>query len=97
MEMNCDLDAQSMLLAFRFQSPGPIIFDWGFLTVRWYGLLIAAAVLIGVTLSQYLAKRRGVEPDIIGDLAIWLVIARDSLCPVILCDFSMAGICESSR
>ena len=64
-----------MLLAFRFQSPGPIIFDWGFLTVRWYGLLIASAVLIGVTLSQYLAKRRGVEPELIGDLAIWLVIA----------------------
>ena len=64
-----------MLFAFRFQSPGPIIFDWGFLTVRWYGLLIASAVLIGVTLSQYLAKRRDVEPELIGDLAIWLVIA----------------------
>ena len=72
--MNCDFQAQSMLFAFRFQSPGPIIFDWGFLTVRWYGLLIASAVLIGVTLSQYLAKRRGVEPELIGDLAIWLVI-----------------------
>jgi phosphatidylglycerol:prolipoprotein diacylglycerol transferase len=64
-----------MLLAFQFQSPGPIIFEIGFLTVRWYGLLIALAILIGVTLSQYLAKRRGVRPELLGDLAIWLLLA----------------------
>lgn len=63
-----------MLFAFQFQSPGPIIFEIGPVVVRWYGLLIACAVLIGVTLSQYLAKRRGVEPDLLSDLAIWLVI-----------------------
>lgn len=62
-------------LAFQFQSPGPILFEIGPLTIRWYGLLIASAVLIGVTLSQYLAKRRHVNPELIGDLAIWLVIA----------------------
>ena len=64
-----------MLLAFQFQSPGPIIFEIGPIVVRWYGLLIALAVLIGVTLSQYLAKRRGVNSDLLGDLAIWLVVA----------------------
>ena len=64
-----------MLFAFQFQSPGPIIFELGSFVIRWYGLLIATAVLIGVTLSQYLAKRRGVNPDLLGDLAIWLVIA----------------------
>ncbi|MFW6358593.1 MAG: prolipoprotein diacylglyceryl transferase [Chroococcales cyanobacterium] len=58
-----------------FQSPGPILFEIGPLTIRWYGLLIALAVLIGVTLSQYLAQKRNVNPDLIGDLAIWLVIA----------------------
>jgi phosphatidylglycerol---prolipoprotein diacylglyceryl transferase len=57
-----------------FTSPGPILLEWGPLTIRWYGLLIASAVLIGVTLSQYLAKRRGVNPDLLGDLAIWLVL-----------------------
>ncbi len=68
-----------MFLAFQFQSPGPIIWEIGpFLgigpfVVRWYGLLIASAVLIGVNLSQYLAKRRGVDPDLVGDLVIWLV------------------------
>jgi phosphatidylglycerol:prolipoprotein diacylglycerol transferase len=64
-----------MLLAFQFQSPGPVMFEIGFITIRWYGFLIASAVLIGVTLSQSLAKRRHLNPDLIGDLAIWLVVA----------------------
>lgn len=63
-----------MLLGFQFQSPGPVLFEAGPITIRWYGFLIATAVLIGVTLSQWLAKRRQVDPDLIGDLAIWLVI-----------------------
>lgn len=62
-----------MYLAFQFQSPGPILWEIGPVVVRWYGLLIASAVLIGVNLSQYLAKRRGVDPDLLGDLTIWLV------------------------
>lgn len=61
-------------LAFEFASPGPIIFQIGNLAIRWYGLLIASAVLLGVTLSQYLAQRRGVHPDAISDVAIWLVL-----------------------
>ncbi len=62
-----------MLLAF--QSPGPIFFEFGPISLRWYGLLIASAVLIGVSFSQYLAKRRQLNSELIADLAIWLVIA----------------------
>ena len=62
-------------LAFQFTSPGPTLAEWGPFTVRWYGLLIASAVLIGVSLSQALANRRGVNPDLLNDLAIWLVLA----------------------
>ncbi|MDJ0554312.1 MAG: prolipoprotein diacylglyceryl transferase [Microcoleaceae cyanobacterium MO_207.B10] len=62
-------------LGFEFTSPGPIIFEFGPFAIRWYGLLIASAVLIGVTLSQYLAKRRGVNPELLGDLVVWLVLA----------------------
>lgn len=62
---------QITLLA-EFTSPGPMI---GPLPIRWYGFLIASAVLIGVSLSTYLAKRRGINPDRISDLAIWLVLA----------------------
>lgn len=62
-------------LIAQFASPGPILLEWGPITIRWYGLLIATAVLIGVSLSTYLAKRRNVNPDLLGDLAIWLVLA----------------------
>lgn len=61
-------------LGFQFTSPGPIIFELGPVAVRWYGLLIASAVLIGVSLSQYLAEKRRVNPELLGDLAIWLVV-----------------------
>lgn len=59
----------------QFASPGPILFHWGPLSIRWYGFLIASAVVLGVSLSSYLAKRRGLNPDLIGDLSIWLVLA----------------------
>lgn len=62
------------LLAFEFTSPGPIVFQLGPLTIRWYGLLIASAVLLGVTLSQRLAKKRNLDPELVSDLAIWLVV-----------------------
>ncbi|MCL2934690.1 MAG: prolipoprotein diacylglyceryl transferase [Trichodesmium sp. MAG_R03] len=62
-------------LGFQFTSPGPIIFQLGPLSIRWYGLLIATAVLIGITLCQYLAKLRHVNPELLGDLVVWLVLA----------------------
>ncbi|BAY29172.1 prolipoprotein diacylglyceryl transferase [Nostoc carneum NIES-2107] len=68
------LDISTLPLALQFTSPGPILWRIGPITIRWYGLLIATAVLIGVSLSQYLAKRRNVNPDLLSDLSIWLVI-----------------------
>lgn len=68
------IETSQLPLAFQFTSPGPIIFEVGSLQIRWYGFLIATAVIIGVTLSQYLAKRRNVNPDLLGDVAIWLVV-----------------------
>ncbi len=68
------LDFPLLPLAFQFASPGPTLVKLGPITIRWYGLLIASAVLIGVTLSQYLAKRRNVNPELLSDLSIWLVI-----------------------
>lgn len=59
----------------KFQSPGAEILNLGPFTLRWYGLLIASSVLIGVALSQYLAKKRGIDPERVGDLVIWLVVA----------------------
>ncbi|TAF02844.1 MAG: prolipoprotein diacylglyceryl transferase [Nostocales cyanobacterium] len=68
------LDFSALPLGFQFTSPGPILFEIGPVVIRWYGLLIAAAVLIGVSLSQYLAKRRHINPELISDLSIWLVM-----------------------
>jgi phosphatidylglycerol---prolipoprotein diacylglyceryl transferase len=68
------LNILALPLGFQFTSPGPIIFQLGPVAIRWYGLLIASAVLIGVSLSQYLAQKRRFNPELLGDLAIWLVV-----------------------
>ncbi len=62
------------LLAFQFQSPGPIIFQIGNFSLRWYGLLIASGVFIGLILAQKLAKLKNIDPELVGDLVIWLII-----------------------
>ncbi|XFA73613.1 prolipoprotein diacylglyceryl transferase [Thermosynechococcaceae cyanobacterium Okahandja] len=56
-----------------FQSPGATL-NLGILSLRWYGLLIALAVFIGIWLSQRLARQRQMDSDAIADVAIWLVI-----------------------
>lgn len=62
------------LIALQFTSPGEEIFRWGSFRLKWYGVLIATAVLIGVNLSMRLAKSRNIDPEAIADLAIWLVL-----------------------
>jgi phosphatidylglycerol---prolipoprotein diacylglyceryl transferase len=62
------------LFAFQFMSPGEEIFHIGDLRLKWYGLLIASAVLIGVNLSMKLAKKRKMDPELFADLSIWLVL-----------------------
>ena len=58
-----------------FQSPGSEIpLPLGPLTLRWYGLLIATAVLIGLYLSSWLAKQRKLENGLISDLLPLLVL-----------------------
>ncbi len=61
-------------LAFQFTSPGPVLFEIGPLSIRWYGLLIATAVILGLTVSQWLAKKRDIDPDMMTDLALWMVV-----------------------
>ena len=60
--------------ALEFTSPGPIAFEIGALSIRWYGLLIASAIILGTVLAQKLAERRNVDPELVGDLVIWLVV-----------------------
>jgi phosphatidylglycerol---prolipoprotein diacylglyceryl transferase len=63
------------LLAVRFMSPGEEILQLGWFRLKWYGVLIAMAVLLGVNLSMRLAKPRKIDPEAVADLAIWLVLA----------------------
>ena len=57
-----------------FASPGPELFQFGPITLRWYGLLIASAVLIGLNLSSWLAQQRRLENGLISDLLPLLVL-----------------------
>ncbi len=58
-----------------FTSPGPELFRLGPFVLRWYGLLIAIAVLIGLNLSSYLAKQNGLKKNLINDLLPFLVLS----------------------
>ncbi len=53
----------------------PIFVQVGPLAIRWYGVLIALGVLIGAAWSLKAAERRGLDPDRLLDMAIWLVVA----------------------
>ncbi|CAK6699361.1 Phosphatidylglycerol--prolipoprotein diacylglyceryl transferase [Synechococcus sp. CBW1107] len=57
-----------------FTSPGPLVFQLGPFALRWYGLLIALAVLVGLLLSSRLARRRGIDPSLVADLLPLLVL-----------------------
>lgn len=62
-----------LLPEFAFSSPGPYALQWGPLSVRWYGIAIAIAVMAGLFVAQTLAPRRGLNPDSLNDLLLWLV------------------------
>ena len=63
----------SIFLALR--SPGPELFQLGPFSLRWYGLLIAISVLIGLNLSGELARKKGLKKNLINDLLPILVLA----------------------
>ena len=57
-----------------FTSPGPLVFQLGPIALRWYGLLIAIAVLLGLSLATRLGRARGIEPSLIADLLPLMVL-----------------------
>jgi phosphatidylglycerol---prolipoprotein diacylglyceryl transferase len=58
-----------------FASPGSIVFQIGPLAIRWYGLLIAAGVMLGTTLAHREALRRGQDPDKLLNLIVVVVLS----------------------
>src|SRR5205807_1606684 len=58
-----------------FRSPGAIAFHLGPLTIRWYGVLMATAILVGFWLADRAAKREGVSADKLLNAGQWAIIA----------------------
>ena len=63
-----------MPLLALFTSPGPLVVQFGPFALRWYGLLIATAVLLGLALASRLGRSRGIDPGLIADLLLPLVV-----------------------
>lgn len=51
----------------------PIAFSLGPLTVRWYGIIIAAGIVLAFLVGQREMVKRGLHPDFLTDLLIWAV------------------------
>ena len=58
-----------------FASPGAVAIQIGPLAIRWYGLLMAAAVLIGTLIAQREARRRGEDADELVNVGVVAIIA----------------------
>ena len=54
--------------------PDPILLSFGFIQIRWYGFLIAIALLVCLSIGKNLAKQKKIDSEKIYDLALWLVI-----------------------
>tara|TARA_Y100000589_G_scaffold331751_1_gene386824 strand:+ start:1124 stop:2002 length:879 start_codon:yes stop_codon:yes gene_type:complete len=50
------------------KSPGPEILNVGLFSIRWYGFLIAFALLIGISISKKFAKSRGIDPQLVSEV-----------------------------
>src|SRR5262245_60368337 len=53
-----------------FRSPGPFALQLGPFIVRWYGVLMASAMAIGLWLGQRDARRRGLDPESLLNAAV---------------------------
>jgi phosphatidylglycerol---prolipoprotein diacylglyceryl transferase len=53
----------------------PILFEVGGFPVYTYGLLLAAAYLLGLQFALIRAKARGLDPNRVMDLGIWIIVS----------------------
>jgi phosphatidylglycerol:prolipoprotein diacylglycerol transferase len=58
-----------------FASPGSIAFELGPLQIRWYGILMATAILVGFWLAHRRARQEGLPADELVRAAQWAVVA----------------------
>jgi len=64
-----------LILQAFILSPGETFLNLGFITIRWYGLLISVSVLIGLFVSKKLAKARNINPEYISEILPSLIIS----------------------
>jgi phosphatidylglycerol:prolipoprotein diacylglycerol transferase len=53
----------------------PIIFSIGHFALRWYGLILAIAAVVGIWLAAREAERKGFKKNDIYDAATWIAVA----------------------
>jgi phosphatidylglycerol:prolipoprotein diacylglycerol transferase len=53
----------------------PVAVSLGHFAVRWYGLIVALAIVTGVAVSRRHAARRGLREDDLVDAVAWVVLA----------------------
>ena len=58
-----------------FASPGSIAFQVGPLVVRWYGILMATAIVVGLWLGHRQARKEGLPADDIISAGQWAILA----------------------
>ena len=62
-------------MPFVFASPGAIAIELGPLQIRWYGILMATAILVGFWLAHRRAIQEGLPADQLVRAAQWAVVA----------------------
>lgn len=58
-----------------WSSPGAVAFEIGPFAVRWYGILMATAIVVGMWLAHRQARREGLPADDIVSAGQWAVLA----------------------
>jgi phosphatidylglycerol:prolipoprotein diacylglycerol transferase len=53
----------------------PVLIKLGPIEVRWYGLIVVSAILTAIWVAERNAKSRGLDAEMMPDLALWVVPA----------------------
>ena len=57
------------------RSPGSQLVNLGFFSIKWYGLLIALSIILGLNLSKKLARYRGIDPHLVSEILPSLILS----------------------
>ena len=75
----------------------PILFDFGPFTFYWYGVLLAAAYLLGLQLALMRARRWGLDPQRVMDLGIWIIVSALAGAKLLLLAVDFRRFVQSAR